>query len=134
MHSFNINDYMKTNDREILLYFDPQSSPHKKTVAYAKSMVSHVQTYAFAQTPSTGVSWRQILKSMNKHPKELLNKALPEYQKTIKGREFTMEGWLKVLQYNTHLLKAPIAVRGNRAILCESPTDIFKLHDVAIEV
>jgi len=125
---------MKTNDREILLYFDSQSSPHRKTVAYAKSIVSHVKTYEFSQTPSTGVSWRQILKAMNKHPKELLNKALPEYQKTIKGREFTMEGWLKVLKYNTHLLKAPIAVRGNKAILCESPTDIFKLHDVVAEV
>ena len=97
-------DYMQTNNREIMLYFDSKSSPHKKTAAYARSM--------------------------NKHPKELLNKALPEYQNHIRGREFTMEGWLKILQYNTHLLKAPIAIRGKKAILCESPTDIFKLNEV----
>ena len=121
---------MKTNNREILLYFDPNSSPHKKTVAYAKSIVSHVRTYEFSQTPSTGMSWRQIVTSINKHPKELLNKAMPEYQNHIRGREFTSEGWLKILQYNTHLLKAPIAIRGKKAILCESPTDIYKLTEV----
>ena len=115
-----------------MLYFDSKSSPHRKTVAYAQSMVSHVRTFEFSDTPSTGLSWRQILKAMNKHPKELLNKALPEYQAHIKGREFTMEGWLKILQYNTHLLKAPIAIRGKMAILCESPTDIFKLNEVGI--
>jgi len=125
---------MKTNDREILLYFDSTSSPHKKTVAYAKSIVPYVQTYEFSDTPSTGVSWRQILQSLDKHPKDLLNKALPEYQNHIRGREFTMEGWLKVLQYNTHLLKAPIAIRGNKAILCESPTDIFKLNEVEANI
>lgn len=121
---------MKTSDREILLYFDPNSSPHKKTVAYARSIVQHVKTYEFSQTPSTGLSWRQIVKSINKHPKELLNKAMPEYQNHIRGREFTSEGWLKILQYNTHLLRAPIAIRGKRAILCESPTDIFKLTEI----
>lgn len=88
-----------------MLYYDSNSSPHKKTVAYAKSMVSHVLTFDFSDTPSTGLSWRQILISMNKHPKELLNKALPEYQNHIRGREFTMEGWLKILQYKTHLFK-----------------------------
>lgn len=120
---------MKTNNREIMLYFDSKSNRHKKTVAYARSMVAHVKTFEFDHTPSTAVSWRQILKSMNKHPKELLNKALPEYQETIRGREFTMEGWLKVLHHNTHLLKAPIAIRGKKAILCESPTDIFQLTE-----
>lgn len=120
---------MKTNEREIMLYFDASSNRHKQTVAYARSMVNHVKTYQFDNTPSTAVSWRQILKSMDKHPKELLNKALPEYQNQIKGREFTMEGWLKVLHHNTHLLKAPIAIRGKKAVLCENPTDIFKLAD-----
>ena len=125
---------MKTSRREIMLYYDSSSSPHKKTVAYAKSLVRHVRTFEFADTPSTSVSWRQILKSMNNHPKDLLNKAVPEYQNHIRGREFTMEGWLKILQYNTHLLKAPIAIRGAKAILCESPTDIFKLNEVGAEV
>ncbi len=122
---------MKTHRREILIYYNPESSSDRKTVAYAQSVVSHVRTFPFGQTPSTGASWQSIIKSLDKHPKELLNKAHPYYQANIRGREFDDENWIKVLRYNPELLKAPIAIRGKRAILCESPTDIFKLVESA---
>ncbi|MBT8220502.1 MAG: hypothetical protein KJP00_11790 [Bacteroidia bacterium] len=76
------------------------------------------------------MSWRQIVTSINKNPKELLNKAMPEYQNHIRWREFTSEGWLRILQYNTHLLKASIAIRGKKAVLFASPTDIYKLTEI----
>lgn len=118
---------MKTHQREILIYYNPVSNSDRKTVAHAQSMGKHVKTYEFGKTPSTGTSWQMILKSLDMHPKELLNKAHPYYQAHIRGREFTREGWLKVLRYNPELLKAPIAIRGKRAILCTNPTDIYRL-------
>ena len=121
---------MKTHSREILIYYNPDSSPDRKTVAYAQSVVSHVKSYSFSKNPSSNWSWQMILKSMNRHPKELMNKAHPYYQEHIRGREFDEESWVNVLQRNPQLLKAPIAIRGNRAILCESPTDIYKLVGV----
>ena len=68
-----------------------------------------------------------ILRSLDVHPKDLLNKAHPYYQENIRGREFDEEDWLTVLAKNPELIKAPIAVRGRRAILCNNPTDIYKL-------
>ncbi len=121
---------MKTHSREILLYYNPESSPHRKTVAYAQSVAPHVKSYSFSKNPSTNSSWQTILKSLGRHPKDLLNKAHPYYQEHIRGREFDEESWINVLQKNPQLLKAPIAVRGNRAIICESPTDIYKLVEV----
>lgn len=120
---------MKTHHREILIYYNPDSSNDRKTVAHAQSVVSHVRSYSFKQAPSTGASWQQILKSLDIHPKELLNKADPYYQEHIRGREFDKESWLKVLQYNPQLIKAPIAIRGRKAILCINSTDIYKLTD-----
>ena len=122
---------MKTNKREILLYYNPESSADRKTVAHAKGLVPHLKTYAFSKSPSTTTSWRQIINSLGLHPKELLNKAHPYYQRNIRGREFDEEGWMTVLQYNPELIKAPIAVRGDKAILCSTPTDIYKLHESA---
>ncbi len=121
---------MKTHVREILIYYNPQSSLDRKTVAYAQSVVSHVKAYSFEKNPSTSSSWQMIIKSLNRHPKELMNKAHPYYQEHIRGREFSRESWINVLQKNPQLLRAPIAVRGNRVILCESPTDIYKLVGV----
>ncbi len=120
---------MKTHPREILIYYNSTSSADRKTVAHAQSMVKHVRAYEFGKTPSTGTSWRMILKSLDLHPKELMNKAHPYYQSHIRGREFNAEGWLNVLRYNPELLKAPIAIRGKRAILCTNPTDIYRLTE-----
>ena len=118
---------MKTNQREILIYYNPESSSDRKTVAFAQSVAPHVRSYAFGKSPSNGTSWQMILNSLNLHPKELMNKAKPYYQKHIKGREFDEESWVNVLRYNSDLIKAPIAIRGSRAILCTTPTDIYRL-------
>ena len=121
---------MKTNNREILIYYNPESNKGRKTVAHAQSVVHHVRSYSFKKAPSNGTSWSQIISSLGIPPKELLNKAHPYYREHIKGREFDDESWLKVLQYNPELIKAPIAIRGKRAILCLYPTDIHRLVDV----
>lgn len=118
---------MKTHQREIMIYYNPESNSDRKTVAHAQSLSPHLKTYSFGQTPSTGYSWQMILKSLDLHPKEILNKAHPYYQAHIRGREFDKESWLKILKYNPDLIKAPIAIRGRRAVLCTNPTDVYKL-------
>jgi len=118
---------MKTHHREILIYFNPESSNDRKTVAHAQSLAPFIRTYAFLQAPSTGTSWQQILKALDIHPKDLLNKSHPYYQQNIRGKTFGEEDWLNVIIHNPSLLKAPIAIRGNKAVLCSNATDIYKL-------
>lgn len=122
---------MKTHKREILIYYNPESSKDRKTVAHAQSVVQHVRSYAYGKAPSTDTSWQQILLSLGLHPKELMNKAHPYYREHIKGREFDQESWLKVLRYNPEIIKAPIAIRGKKAILCLNSTDIHRLAEGA---
>ncbi|MBR9922404.1 MAG: glutaredoxin [Bacteroidetes bacterium] len=121
---------MKTHKREILIYYNPESSSDRKTVAHAQGLVTHVRTFSYAQAPSNGTSWQQILWALNMDPKLLLNKAHPYYQSNIRGRDFDHESWGKVLQRNPDIIKAPIAIRGKRAIQCLTATDIYKLYMV----
>ncbi len=118
---------MKTNPREILIFLDPESSKDKKTVAYARTTTPYVKTIAHKDNPSTATAWKSILRTLDLHPKKLMNKAHPDYQKNIRGMELDHEGWLNVLQRNPHLIKAPIAIKGKQIILCETPTDIYRL-------
>ncbi len=118
---------MKTHDREIQIYYNSSLSSHRSCVAHAQSLSSSIKTYDFAKTPSNSTSWRQILKSLDIHPKDLLDKSLPYYREHIKGRDFNMTGWLEIIRKNPTLLRAPIAMRGDKAIFCERPTDIYKL-------
>src|SRR5690606_17510096 len=118
---------MKTHNRVILIYYNPESRSDRQTVAYAQSIVSHVRAYAFGKTPSSSTGGQMILKAIDLHPKELLNKAHPYYQQHIRGREFDEESWINILLYNPDIIKAPIAIRGNQAILCTNPIDIYRL-------
>ena len=118
---------MITNKREILIFYNHGSSSDRKTVAYAQSVLPHIKTYTFHHNPSTTTRWCRILKALDLHPKELMNKAHPYYQANIKGREFEDEDWYNVLSRNPDLIKAPIAVRGNKAILCLNPKDVYRL-------
>ena len=118
---------MKTHDRELMIYYNASSSSSKKTIAYAQSTGQKVITYEFGKSRSTTTDWKLILKSMDAHPKELLNKAHPYYQKNIKGKNFNMHGWLNILQRNPEMIKHAIAVKGTQAIMCTTPTDIYKL-------
>jgi len=118
---------MKTRQREIFLLYNPSSSADRKTLAHAKGTGQKVISYEHGKSRSTTTIWKSILKAMDKHPKELLNKAHPYYQANIKGKEFNMHGWLNILQKNPELIKHPIAMKGAQAVFCETPTDVYKL-------
>lgn len=118
---------MRTHRREILIYYNPHSSNDRKTVAHAQSLAPYIRTYAFEQAPSTGTSWQQIIGALDMHPKDLMNKAHPYYQQNIRGKTFNDQDWLNVIMHNPSLLRAPIAIRGNKAVLCSNATDIYKL-------
>ncbi len=118
---------MKTAENEMLIYYNPNSSSAKKTVAHAQSLVGHVKSFSFDKNPPTPTLMKSILNKLEVPPKSLLNKADPYYQSNIRGRDFTMESWLNIIINNPNLIKAPIAIKGDKAMLVENPTDIYAL-------
>ena len=98
---------MKTHRRELLLYYHPESSADRQTLAMAQGMSMHVRSFA----------------------KDLLNKAHPYYKSHIKGREFDEESWVKILRFNPDMIRVPIAISGRKAILCNTPSDINRLFE-----
>lgn len=118
---------MNNNPREILLYYNEENSSDRKTLAMARSISPHIKSYDFKKSANSTTGWQQILNHLNIDPKLLLNKAHPEYQKNLRGRDFGMEDWINILSNNPHLMKAPIAIKGNQVILIGTPTDIYRL-------
>ncbi len=116
---------MKTQDNELLVYYDRNSSKAKKVLAYARTITRHVNEVEYLKTPLTSTMWRQLLEMLDMRPKDLLNRAHPFYQENIRGKDLDDEGWLNVLIRNPELIKAPIVVKGRRAILCNNPTDML---------
>jgi arsenate reductase len=119
---------VKTHTNEVMIYYDRGHSRQKKVLAMARTVSPHVREVELSKSPLTSTLMRDLLKKLDLRPKDLLDRSNDYYQENIRGRDFNAEGWLNILIKNPHLLKAPIAVRGDRAVLCENATDLLRLQ------
>ena len=109
------------------MYLKPNCSESKKVLAYAKSLSNNVNVIDIVRTKGTGTIWHSILSKLNKSPKQLLDKSKPYYQKHIKGMDFEDRDWTTLLMHNPELVRSPIAIKGNKAMILDNPTDIYKI-------
>lgn len=118
---------MKLHPNELFIYYDPSTNTGKQTRAYAYSLTRNVNEALCNKVRLTSTIWKKLLDMLNLRPKDLLNRAHSDYQTKIAGNNYDDEGWLNVLINYPYLLKAPIAIMNNKAILCCNPTDVLKL-------
>lgn len=118
------------NPKELTLVYDSSTSEGRKALAFAYSLAPKVNKQDVTEVSLSSTFVRQVLKQLNLRPKDLLNRAHPYYQEHLRGRDLDAEGWLHVLTHNPSLLKAPIALQGDRAVLCEPASLIYTLSEV----
>ncbi len=107
-----------------MILYDSASQLGRRTLAYAHTISPNVKSWDYSLLPFTGDMWQQLLGMLQLHPKELLDKSHPYYQTHIQGRDFDQDGWLNMLRQNTFLIKWPILVKGDKAIMCTTPESI----------
>ena len=116
-----------TSSSEIQLYLKSDCSKSKKVLAYAKSISNNINAVDIGRTKGTGTIWQSILSKLDKSPKQLLDKSKPYYQENIRGRDFDKRDWTYLLMNNPELVRSPIAIRGDKAMIIDNPTDIYKI-------
>lgn len=114
------------NSDEITLFHNPDCSKAKKALVYAKSIARRVSDFEFSKTGKTATQWKEILISLGKRPKDILDKSKPFYQQNLRGRDFLDEDWLNVVINNPDLIRSPIALKGNKAMLLDNPSDLLR--------
>jgi arsenate reductase len=125
---------MQTNAREILLYFHSDRLSDRQTVAYAQAIAPYIEAYSFQDANLSTTHWEEILEMLHiTDPSELISEDDPFFQEHIKGKDFDRTSWIKILSHNPQIIKAPIAIRGHEAMLCELPKDILRLLPEPIE-
>ncbi len=117
------------NAKELTLVYDSTTNEGRKALAYAYSLATKVNKQDVSEVKLSTTFVRQVLKQLKLRPKDILNRAHPFYQQHLRGRDFTAEGWLDVLSHNPTLLKAPIALHGDSAVLCEPASLIYTLTE-----
>jgi arsenate reductase (glutaredoxin) len=118
---------MQFHPNEIFLLYNPQTSTGKQTKAMAMTINHHINALDVIHEKLGPTYWKEVVNLVGLPPKDLMDRSHPDYQEKVAGKSYTMTGYLDVLMHNPHLLKAPIAIYNGKAVLCQTPTDIYKL-------
>lgn len=118
---------MKSHPSELFFYYNPSHAVDKQMRAYARSIAKHINEINIEKEPITLTGWRSILEKLKLRAKDLLNRAHPDYQEKIAGKTWDDESWLLILSKYPHLIKAPIAIKKNKAVLCTTPNRVLDL-------
>lgn len=116
-----------TSDRQITLYYNSKSERAKQTIAYAESEGFALLKVDVLKTPLTGTQIAEIANRLQLKIEDLVNQEHPSYSQHFEKSNLSSDDWIKMIRSNPEILKQPIAIRGDRTILVETPTDIIKI-------
>ena len=116
-----------TSNRQITLYYNSDSFRAKQTLAYAKAEGLAIQDIDILKTPLTGTQIVELANRLKLEVKNLINKEHPAYISKFEPLELSTDDWIKMIQHNPEIMKQPIALRGDKTILVETPSDIIKI-------
>ena len=116
-----------TSERQITLFYNPESSRAKQTLAYAKAEGLPIQEVDILKTPLTGTLIAELAGRLGIEIKDLVNQNHPSYASKFERSVLSSDDWIKMIKHNPEIMKQPIAIRGNMTILVETPSDIIKI-------
>ncbi|MBN2729974.1 MAG: arsenate reductase (glutaredoxin) [Bacteroidales bacterium] len=90
----------------------------------------HTEDFEIVEYLKTGLSPEDIsklLKQLNMKVQDIIRTQEDVYKKELKGKNFTDQEWIKIISENLKLLKRPIIVKGNRAVIGETEDAVASL-------
>lgn len=118
---------MHLNPNELTIVYNQENDRDKKTLSYAYTITDRINKQELGSVKVSSTLFQILVKKLNLDPKMLINKADPYYQKNIRGKNFSIKEWFDVIMNRPNLLKAPLAMYHDKAIVCNTPTDILRL-------
>ena len=116
-----------TSNRQITLFYNSKSDRAKHTLAYAKAEGLPILEIDILKTKLTGTQIAELAERLHIEIKDLVNQKHPSYKSRFEHHDFSSEDWIKMIQHHPEIMKQPIALRGSKTILIETPTDIIKI-------
>ena len=116
-----------TSERQITIYCNRNTEKAKKTLAYAQAQGVPVLAIDVTKTPLTGTQIAELAEMLGFAIHELIEPQSPGFSQELPGYDLSEEDWITMIRKNPEILKQPIAIRGHKAILVKSPSDIIRI-------
>ncbi|HUH29270.1 hypothetical protein [Gelidibacter sp.] len=118
---------ISTSERQITLFYNSKSQRGKQTLAYAKTHGLAIEEIDVLKCTITGTQIAELVNRLGIEIQDLVNQEHYKYRNKFIVQDFSCEDWITMIQNHPEIMKQPIALRGSKTILVETPTDIMKL-------
>ncbi|WP_299107638.1 arsenate reductase family protein [uncultured Winogradskyella sp.] len=116
-----------TSNRQVTLFYNSDSPRGEKTLAYAKAKHLKLEEIDMLKTKLTGTQIVELAHKLHLEVTDLINQNHPAYASHFEYHNFSEDDWIKMIQHNPEIMKQPIALKGDKTIIVETPTDILKI-------
>ena len=117
---------------ELTLLYNSKLARDIKTLAYANTITSKINRQDVNSVEVSATLFKVMVDKLGGDPKVMINKSVPYYQKNLRGQEYPPKNWLQAIKKMPELLIAPVALYKDRAVICNSPTDILKVLNAPV--
>jgi len=115
-----------TSERQITIYYNPESLIAEKTLAFAKSEGLAILEIDVLKTHLTGTQLADLSGRLNIEIKDLVDHDHEFINNLSETSEFSSDDWIKMIRNNPEIMKL-IALRGDKTVIVRTPTDILKV-------
>lgn len=140
-NNYNKNDHLQTyraqedfynfikKQHQIVMkiYHNPRCAKSRAGLRYLEEKGYTVNVRKYMTDGLTASELREVIDLTGLKPAELVRTQEQLYKENYKGREFTDDEWLDIFVKNPRLLKRPIVVNNNKAILADPPAEVEKI-------
>lgn len=119
---------MKSLNNQITLYYHPKSNKSKQILAYAKTHNLAILEIDLSNEKLTGTHLLYVSRALNIPLEKLANRDTKVFKDLLQqSKNFSDRDWICIYKKHPELIYFPIAFKGNKAILVNTPTDILRL-------
>jgi len=119
---------IEDHKNEVIVYYNGQRNADKSILAYVNSYFNHVRTVDVTNQKITGTRLEEIAMRVGVSVSELINHNCEAYEKFANTLdEHNDQDCIKIIQHNPELLRTPIVITKDKAIIAKGTTDIMNL-------
>lgn len=113
--------------QDIIIYHNPRCRKSRAGLDYLSAKKQAFQIRKYMSEHFTFDELDHLLSILDMHPLEIIRTKEEYYKQELKGKEFSRQDWIEILVRNPQLIKRPIVVNGNKAVLAEIPQNMDKI-------
>lgn len=120
---------MEWNPKEVVIIYNFKVQGNREALAYAKQIAQNVNEIDISKNPLTERQLAELLDRLGVGIADIIDQRSELYKEKYKDVDMEEADWLGVIKRNPELMRTPIGILGDKAVICESPNDMLKLDD-----